>query len=428
MSEMRKTDTPTHVEKPADVAVNGESAAQDKSVSTQRLLSLDAFRGLIMIMLAFKGFGLAAVASIKCNNSPDSPFWTQIKYHFNHTEWAGCSFWDLILPAFMFMVGTAMAYSYAKRKRMGHSYTKMFRHALVRAVVLVLLGVFLKSTQGPATNWIFTNVLAVMGLGYVFVFLLWGRTFRAQIIAAVTILAGTWLLYVLYPTTGIDLETGNPDVSVSKRWAQKHLVDLSPAWHKNADVGHALDVYFLNLFPRNKPFARHPGGYSTFGFVPSMVFMIFGLMSGELLRSKRNQRQKSLLLVAGGVFCLALGYLLDATGVCPIIKRLVTPAFVLWAGGWCFLMLASLYALFDIFKLRRFAFPLVVIGMNSLLVYLMVELIRPWTAKMLQVHSGKNVFDLFGSTYAPMLQATMVGLVFWMICYWLYRQKAFVRI
>ena len=108
----------------------------------QRLQSLDVYRGLIMISLAFVGFGFAATADKFLEERPDSAFWKGARYQFEHVEWVGCTYWDLIQPSFMFMVGVSMAYSYAKREALGHSYNQMLWHAITRAIVLVALSAF----------------------------------------------------------------------------------------------------------------------------------------------------------------------------------------------------------------------------------------------------------------------------------------------
>src|SRR5205823_6370257 len=142
---------------------------------------------------------------------------------------------------FMFMVVVAMAFSYLKRKEQGASYASMLGHAMWRSVVLIFLGIFLISNGRPHTNWSLMNVLTQIGLGYTFLYLLWGRSFRTQALVAVALLVGTWLSYVLYPTTGIDLATGAPEVGVSAKWARENLDGIVPAWHKHANVGHAID-------------------------------------------------------------------------------------------------------------------------------------------------------------------------------------------
>jgi predicted acyltransferase len=396
----------------------------------QRLLSLDAYRGLIMVALAFNGFGLFATAENHLKAGGPSSFWEAVRYQFTHTEWTGCSFWDLIQPSFMFMVGAAMAFSYARRRQVGQSWPRMLGHAAWRSLVLIILGIFLMSNGSNAhgTNWTFVNVLTQIGLGYTFLFLLWDRPWPLQALAALAILGGSWWLFVSYPHAGIDLGRGAPAVGVSKKWAQEDLAGMAPAWYKNANVGHALDVEFLNLFPRRQRFEFNEGGYQTLNFLPSLATMLFGLMCGELLRSGRSARQKLLLLIGAGVAGLVAGQILELTGLCPIVKRIWTPAWAVFSTGWCCLILAGLYGVVDVLGYRRWTFPLVVVGVNSIAIYCMGMTLRGWTARTLQTHLGPDVFLAWGVLYQPLLQALLVGLVFWLACWWMYRQKIFIRI
>ena len=158
-----------------------------------RLTSLDAFRGAIMLYLASHGFGIGEVAQKSAGG-----FWESLAWWFDHVPWTGCSTWDLIQPAFMFMVGVAVPYSYASRAAQGHSFGKQLRHALVRALILILLSVFLVSRSGR-TTWEFTNVLAQIGLGYPFLLFLLGRRFAVQAGIAAAILTGYWVFFALHP-------------------------------------------------------------------------------------------------------------------------------------------------------------------------------------------------------------------------------------
>jgi heparan-alpha-glucosaminide N-acetyltransferase len=392
-----------------------------------RLQSLDVYRGLIMVALAFNGFGLAATAGNHLESAPDSGFWQAVHHQFEHVEWIGCSFWDLIQPSFMFMVGVSMAYSYVNRQRQGHSWGRMFAHACTRGLVLIGLGIFLISNSGRSTNWLLTNVLTQIGLGYPFLFLLWRRSLRTHVITAAALLLGAWALYSFYPHAGIDLAKGAPEVGVSPRWAQEHLAGVGAAWHKNANIGQALDVSLLNQLPRREPFVFNPGGYHTLNALASLATMLFGLMSGELLRSGRAPRRKVVVLVGAGVGGLALGAIWHWLG-CPLVKRIWTPSWSLYSTGWCCLILAALYAIVDLRQWRAWTFPLIVVGMNSIAIYTMGMLLKGWTAKTLQTHLGANVFNILGPANAPFVQATMVGLVFWLVCWWMYRRKIFLRI
>ncbi|MGE3809521.1 MAG: acyltransferase family protein [Gemmataceae bacterium] len=406
-------------------------AEEARPATSQRLQSLDVYRGLIMVTLAFAGFGLAQTAQQHLKGSGNSAFWSAVHYQFEHVEWVGCGYWDLIQPSFMFMVGVSMAYSYVKRARAGQSYLRMFGHAAWRSVVLVLLGIFLISNWKPTPEMSLMNVLSQIGLGYALLFLLWGRTWQTQAKVAAALLVGVWLLYVTYPMyghAGIDLATGNPSVGVTHAWAQENLEGISPAWHKSANVGQAIDLVFLNWLPRDQPYVFNKGGYQTINFLPSLATMIFGLMCGELLRSKRSHADKLKVLVIAGLAGIAAGQLLNLTGVCPLVKRIWTPSWTLFSTGWCCLILAALYAIIDVLGYQRWSFPLLVVGMNSIAIYCMGQLLKPWMRDTLKRYFGPEVFLMWGKLYEPMLQATFIGLCFWLACYWMYRQKIFIRI
>src|SRR5688572_19402885 len=127
----------------------------EAATPTNRLVSLDAYRGFVMLAMASGGLGLARVA----RQFPDSRLWDNIAYQVDHAAWRGCSFWDLIQPSFMFIVGVAMPFSYARRIQQGQSWPKMFLHAIVRSLILIALGIFLRSTGTKGTNFTFEDVL-----------------------------------------------------------------------------------------------------------------------------------------------------------------------------------------------------------------------------------------------------------------------------
>src|SRR5258708_39081368 len=134
------------------------------SNASTRLVSLDAYRGLTMLAMASGGLGLHRVAQ----KFPDSRFWQIVGYQFEHVPWVGCALWDLIQPSFMFMVGVSMAYSCASREAHGQSYSRMFRHACMRSLILLLLGIFLPSDVRTRTNFTLEVVLPQLGVVYVF--------------------------------------------------------------------------------------------------------------------------------------------------------------------------------------------------------------------------------------------------------------------
>ncbi len=391
------------------------------SPTSPRLVSLDAYRGFTMLAMVSSALGLPQIAE----KFPESEFWQQVGRQLEHVEWVGCALWDLIQPSFMFIVGVSMAFSYAARKAKGDSYGKMFRHALGRAIVLTLLGVFLRSSGRNETYWTLEDVLSQVGLGYVFLFLLWGRGAIVQFAAAAVILVGYWALFASWPLPGADFDYHA--AGVGPNW-QHNLTGFAAHWNKNTNPAHFFDVWLLNLLPRSTPFTHNGGGYQTLSFIPSLATMIFGLLAGELLRSNRSAGQKIAILLVAAVAGLASGWALDHFGYCPIVKRIWTPSWALFSTGWALLFLAVFYLVIDVWKFQWWAWLGVIVGMNSIAIYVAKELADGWIHKTLQTHLGANAFKVFGETYEPLTQRLAVLIVLWLMCWWMYRRKIFIRV
>jgi predicted acyltransferase len=156
--------------------------------------------------------------------------------------------------------------------------------------------------------------------------------------------------------------------------------------------------------------------------------MVLGLIAGGVLRRDRPSWFKVLWMTVASVISLAAGWAMGYLEICPIVKRIWTPSWVLFSGGLCFLYLAGFYAIIDALGWGGWAFPLRVIGMNSIAAYVMAQLIERFIADSLKTHLGAETFKLFGSAYAPFVQGAAVLLVMWLILFWMYRRKLFLRI
>lgn len=383
---------------------------------SQRLLSLDAFRGFIMVMMASAGFGLAQLGEAAPGTG-----WEKAAWLVSHVDWVGCSPWDLIQPAFMFMVGLAVPLSYSKRRERGQSFLSMSGHALSRAVVLVLLGVMLSTRSADTqTHWLFTNVLSQIGLGYFFLFLLWRLGPEFEVSAILLILAGYWLFFYLHP---IDLNAVEWDAWKLKK--DEWLGGLMAAWNKHINAAAAFDRWFLNLFPRDKPFDIHPGGYQTLNFVPSLATMLAGSLTARFLsRRSHSEAMKAGMLVGAGVICLFVGTMAGLF-LCPLVKRIWTPSWMVFSTGWVLLMLAAFYYLVEARGWRRLVFPFVVVGTNSIFIYLMSSLGSGWIKQAIKQHVPG---DWTASFWAPVIERCGTLAVLWLLCWWLYRQRAFLRL
>lgn len=386
-----------------------------------RLGSIDAYRGLVMFLLLAERLNIGAVAKAL----PDSAVWKFLAAQQQHVPWTGGVLHDMIQPSFSFLVGAALPFSVANRRARGQSPEAVTGHAFLRALILVLLGIFLRSVGKSQTNFTFEDTLTQIGLGYGFLYLLALRPVRDQWIALGALLAGYWLAFALWPLPGADFDwtrtgvtTGDPGL----------LPGFAAHWSKNTNPAWAFDVWFLNLFPRETPFLFNKGGYATLSFVPTLGTMILGLLAGEVVRDGRPAGAKLRWLVIAGVLGIAAGWLLGALGVCPVVKRIWTPAWVLASGGVCFLTLAAFYAVIDVRGWRRWAFPLVVIGMNSIAAYLMEWLFPNFIRDALKRHLGPGVLEMFGAAYAPFVLGVGVVAVMWLLLYAMYRKKIFLRI
>jgi predicted acyltransferase len=332
----------------------------------------------------------------------------------------------MIQPSFSFLVGVALPFSIASRAARGQSFGKMTGHAVWRALALILLGVFLRSTGGSITNWTFEDTLTQIGLGYAFLFVLGFRPVRDQWAALGLILVGYWAAFALYPLPGAGFDYTT--VGVEKDWP--HLMTgFAAHWNMNSNPAWAFDTWFLNLFTREKPFLYNGGGYATLSFIPTLGTMILGLIAGGVLRNERRDAwAKVRWLATTGLICLAAGALMGWLGICPVVKRIWTPSWVLFSGGWCFLLLAAFYAVIDLSGAKGWAFPLVVIGMNSIAAYCIAHLFDGFIFKNLKTHFGQDTFRMFGTAYEPFLHGAAVLLAMWLILYWMYRRKLFLRI
>jgi predicted acyltransferase len=390
------------------------------SPASPRLLSLDAYRGFVMLLMAAEMLEVPDVAK----HFPDSSFWQCLKFHSEHVAWSGCSLHDMIQPSFSFMVGVALPFSLASRALKGQSLARQWGHALWRSLVLVLLGVFLRSISARLTNWTFEDTLSQIGLGYPFLFALGFATTRVRWIALTTLLTGYWLLFALYT---IPHEWTAAAANVKASWSH-NFTGFAAHWNLNANPAWAFDRWFLNLFPREKPFLGNSGGYCTLNFLPTLGTMLLGLIAGHWMKHRTAPAALITRLLYAGAACMLLGGLLDATGVCPSVKKIWSPAWTLLSGGRCFWLMAAFFGIIDLAGWRRWAFPLVVIGTNSIAMYVLVHTTEKFWSSALDTHLGKAPFGLLGETFRPMLHGAMVLMILWTILLWMHRRKLFLRV
>ena len=398
-----------------------------------RITSIDAYRGLVMFLMIAAGMRLYDVA--KHESLKDNPVWQTIGFHTNHVKWSGCSLHDMIQPSFSFLVGVALPFSLASRQAKGQGFGRMLFHAVLRSLLLIGLGVFLRSTHTTQTNFTFEDTLSQIGLGYVFLFVLGFLRPAWHWAAVAVLLVGYWALFAFWPLPpeGFDPTT----VGVKPEWDQDY-VGFFAHWNINRNPAAAFDRWFLNLFGRDKDqlFIGNGGGYATLSFIPTLATMILGLIAGTWMKDELPRRALWLRLFLAGVLLTAAGLGAEAAGICPIVKPIWTPAWTLYSGGICFLFLLGFTVLFDNGSpLRVLAFPLVVIGANSIFIYCAYHLTNGWVRDTLTRHLALpertwdfKTYEVFGAAYAPAVRGALVILIYWLVLLWMYRRRIFVKI
>lgn len=347
-----------------------------------RLTSLDAFRGFTMIWMFSQSFGLHLYK--------DDPLLGPLARHFTHHDWHGTYAWDLIQPFFMFIVGVAMPFAFAAREASGQSWRTQFLHVLKRCALLIALGLLARSLRANKPVLDLINVLAQIAFTYFVAFLVLRKSVRIQAGAAFALLAMHTALFVL----------GKPPEAVTP-------------WEQGNNFGTWLDMALLGK--------TWGGGYVTINCLSSAANTIFGVMAGQLLREEKSPLRT--LLIFGGV-CLAAGLALDPW--LPSIKKIWTASFALLSNGWTLWVLALFYWLCDVKMRQGWARAGVIVGANSIFIYVFHEIMERWMNQSARVLFGwaTTWWGTFGDMFVIW---TVVAFQIY-VCYWLHRRKIFFKV
>ena len=358
----------------------------------ERLVSLDFFRGLTMLLLTAEA---AELFSHMADPSLEGTWFHWIGTQCHHAAWEGLRFWDLIQPFFMFIVGVAIPFAFAKRIEQGQSHLRLSGHAVRRSLVLLFLGWALYCISAGSIVFRFQNVLAQLSVTYLIAFLLMRTSYRVQIIGSLVMLAVTELVYRTFAVEGFN----HPFVP-------------------NENFGTWLDLQYHG--------EDMGGHWVSFNAIPTTAHTIWGVLAGQLLMSDRTATRKISILVGAGTICLALGFGLSP--VTPIIKRIATSTFVFASGGWALLGLALSFWLIDVMKQKKWALFCVVVGMNPLFIYLFCHI---GGANMVESCVHPFVHAIFGrldEVHLKIVESAVVLFFLWYLCFWLYRRKILIKI
>ena len=369
---------------------------------TDRLVSLDVLRGLTI------------AAMILVNNNGDA------RYAYRpllHSPWNGWTPTDIVFPAFLFMVGLSMAFSFPPRLAAANSRISLLPRILRRTLILILLGLVVNSFPFFHLHDIrIYGVLQRIALCYFFtsLLLMWCTT-GARITAAIAVLVGYWFLMRYVPVPGF----GVPGRDIPLLDPYRNIVAYVDRW----------------LLPGH---LYGDGTYDPEGLLstlPAIATTLFGVLTGEWLRTRQTNSTKAAGLLAAGVTAILAGEIWSHWF--PINKRLWTSSYVLLAAGITLVCLAVLFWLIDCKGWKKgWTLPCLALGTNAITLYIFSELLAS-TLDSLPTSSGstlkESVFSHIASWIPNLSLASLFySVAFVIVCaipaWWMYRQKIFLKI
>ena len=372
----------------------GKLAEPGKPVS-QRLLSLDFMRGLTMVLLALESAQLYSVLEAPLTGTP----FIHVLHEFWHHPWHGLHLWDLVQPVFMFVAGTAMAFSYHKQQQQGMSWNQSFRKTLKRCGWLFFWGVLDYAVTKDGLELRLWDVLTQLSFTTLVAFLIMGWPAKYQILVSILCLLIPEFLYRF-----------------------THIPNYDQPFTDQHNFGNYMDMVLMGR--------TNSGGWVAINCISTSAHTIWGVLAGQLLLSNRPAREKMRYLIGSGIVLLVMGFGLDWTGVTPIIKRIATSTFVLSSGGWALLFLAFCYWWVDISGHKKHLQLFLIFGMNSIFIYLFFEIVgdRWFTGYVFDITN-----PVFGWIRLPVNLALVLGslVVFTLeagMMYFLYRKKIFFKL
>ena len=360
----------------------------------QRLLSLDFMRGLIMVFLILESTELYNHLFEATEGHTAQLVITQ----FFHHPWNGLRFWDLIQPGFMFMAGTAMAYSLHRQQLHHVPWRKSLVKTLKRSGWLFFWGVLDYAVRPGGLSFELWDVLTQLSFTTLVAFLIFRWPPKWQIAFSLGLLLLTEILYRFVNVPG-----------------------FSEAFVNQHNFGNYVDLLLMNKI--NK------GGWVAINCIPTAAHTIWGVLAGKLLLSSQAEREKVKLLLISGLVAMVLGYGMDLT-ITPIIKRIATSSFVLASGGWCLLALGFFYWWIDVKRHKQHLQFFTIVGMNSLFIYLFIEIVASrWFNEYIGAIST-GLMSLISMPLTPMsiITSLVIFALEWILCRFLYRNGIFFKI
>ncbi len=376
---------------------NTKSSSASKNPSG-RLYSLDALRGFDMFWITGGQKLVFALATVT-----GWPLFEWMNSQMHHVAWNGFAFYDMIFPLFLFLAGVSMPYSFEARRNRGETRQKIYLHALKRMLVLVVLGMLVnRILELNPDNLRFASVLGRIGIAwFLAAMIVLNAGIRWQIAWFWGLLILYCLLMLLVPVPGFGAG------------------DLSPEGN--------LAGYIDRLLLPGTMYTEFNEPEGILSTIPSVSTALLGVFAGHLLRLKTgrlNGMKKALVLIGTGILGLILGM---AWGTFfPINKNLWTSSFVLYAGGWSLMLLGLFYLVIDVWKMKRWAFFFVVIGMNSITIYVLQHRILRFD--IIRDFFLKGIHDLSPEALQPFISSLGYIAMVWLFLWFLYRNRIFLKV
>ena len=366
----------------------------NENETQQRLLSLDVFRGLIMVLLMLE-------STLFYDNMLELTGGNALHYfflQFTHHPWNGLRFWDLIQPGFMFIAGTALALSLNKQYKAGVSWDVAFKKTLKRCGWLFFWGVLDYAVRKNGLSFELWDVLTQLSFTTLVAFLIFRWDWKLQVIFSFGLLLLTEILYRFVHVEGFD-----------QPFTDQH------------NFGNYIDLILMNKI--NK------GGWVAINCLPTAAHTIWGAVAGKLFMEHKNPIKPIKQFVIGGIIFLLVGFIMDLS-ITPIIKRIATSSFVFASGGWCLLGLAFLYWWIDIKYHKSGWMFFTIVGMNSIFIYLFFEIVgsRWFNGYVGAITNGMMSILSFPENLMMIITPVCIFGLEWGMCYFLYKKKIFFKL
>ncbi len=388
------------------------TAEQSAATKTERLVSLDVFRGI-------------TVAAMILVNNPGS--WSSVYAPLEHAEWDGWTPTDLIFPFFLFIVGLSITLSIGGRLERGESKRAIISGVLLRSAKIFAIGLFLAGFPFFHLSRIrVPGVLARIAVCFLFASLVFLFTSaRGQVVTATVLLAVYWILMKV--------------VNVPADYVAA-VIERGGNTEKEANLAAYIDNTLLHghLWSQSKTWDPE-GLLST---IPAIATVLLGILAGHWIKSNRNGKEKIYGLLIGGLIGVIAGQAMNIWF--PINKNLWTSSYVVLTAGAALLFLALCYWLVDYKGYRPIAFPFVVFGVNAIAVFVLsglvarlMGLIKEGVARpdgttgyvSLQSYYYEKLFASWASPFnASLLYAIAFILLMYIPMYILYRKKIFIKV